>query len=164
MEKVKKNSGGGVGLVLIVNIICIQYQSVFTDMQTNSSICICAYFTLFCLKATRLSKNYHFLQQERERERGGRTHYAATFIESEGCVRFPKLQIMTFSLVWGWWWGDRSGSVAQLTLCPKTWSSITPSFCFSPPTTPLLRQRLSWAHAYSWRTWVMCSGRAISHY
>ncbi len=71
-------------------------------MQTNSFICICAYFTLFCLKATRLSENYHFLQEERERERERRENAScSSFIESEGCVTFLKLQIMTFSLVGG---------------------------------------------------------------
>lgn len=59
--------GGEIYLVSVVNIFL--HQSFFKDMQTNSSICICAYFTLLCLKVTRLRENYHVLLEERERER-----------------------------------------------------------------------------------------------
>ncbi len=80
-------------------------------MQTNSSICICAYFTLLCLKVTRLSKNYHFLLEEREMERERQRdsereteegeRFKQQILLSQRAVRFPKLQIMTFSLVGG---------------------------------------------------------------
>lgn len=42
--------------------------------------------------------------------------YAAALIESEGCVRFPRLQIMTFSLVGGLFWLSSATDVVSQNL------------------------------------------------
>lgn len=55
---------------------------------------VLAYFTLFCFEVTWLRAISY---KQRERDEGG-TLYAAAFID---CVRFPRLQILTFSLVGG---------------------------------------------------------------